>query len=116
MVSRPSQCEMTRGPKLLWRALAGVAAFVACTLLSCASSEDEADTARKRCTALRDHLVEMRVEDAAEAVDVKAHTEAMRQALGDDFIDSCTKRPVNEIRCALSAQDSSSVAECSASN
>lgn len=90
-----------------------------CTLLvglglaSCAASEDESETARKQCLALRDHLIQLRLEAANDKIDVRAHRAALQQALGDKFVDQCRERPVKEIRCALDATDTASAVACS---
>ena len=80
---------------------------------SCASSEDAAETAKKRCAKLRDHLIELRLADANDKLDVKAHRAALQQALGGDFVDRCAERPAEEIKCATAAKDTESVAACS---
>jgi len=85
-------------------------------VLGAGCTEDEAELAQKRCSALRDHLIDLRLQAANDLVDVKAHRKALQQALGADFVVHCRERPLEEIRCALSAKDTSSVAECSPSS
>jgi hypothetical protein len=90
-----------------------IVGFVA---FGCASNEDESDLAKKRCGSLRDHLIDMRLEMAAvNGRDLKEHRAALQQALGTDFVESCQQRPMSEIKCALAAKDTSSVAACSSS-
>jgi hypothetical protein len=85
--------------------------------LGCASiDEDMVESPKRRCAALRDHLIDLRVESANGVVDVKSHREALHQALGEDFVSRCSERPVDEIKCAMAAKDTSSVAACSASS
>jgi len=92
-----------------------MAAVIALSVIGCASNEDDSESAAKRCASLRDHLIELRLEGARDAVDRNAHREALRQAIGADFVDKCQERPMGEINCALSAKDTSAVAACSPS-
>jgi len=87
-----------------------ILAGVACTV-----SDDDGDSTLKRCFALRDHLIDLRIESANKLVDERAHREALRQSLGDEFVDRCRERPLDEIKCALAAKDTSSVADCASS-
>lgn len=81
---------------------------------SCSSSQNADESREIQCTELRDHLVDLRLQDGAgPGVDVEAHRVAMKQALGADFITSCkTKLSENQIKCGLEAQQSSSIGEC----
>jgi hypothetical protein len=81
---------------------------------SCASSEDAGTSDRKRCTALRDHLVELRLQQSG-ATHVEAHRAAMTAALGEDFVSRCVELPASEVRCALAAKDPTSALACSPS-
>jgi hypothetical protein len=93
-----------------------VAVLLSLAAAGCASAEDETQSAKRRCTALRDHLIDVQLESASgNRVDLKQHREALQQALGDDFVEHCQDRPVAEVKCALAAKDSSSVAACSSS-
>ena len=78
---------------------------------SCGSGDEtEAATARQ-CEQLRDHLVELRLQDAS--IDGAKHRAAIRQSLGDGFIDTCTAQVTrDQIRCALAASDAPDALEC----
>ncbi|MBA3541421.1 MAG: hypothetical protein H0T79_17550 [Deltaproteobacteria bacterium] len=60
-------------------------AFLIAGLVGCVS--DEAIDGRKRCVALRDHVVELRLQGVP-ASDLAAHRDAMTRALGDAFVDA----------------------------
>lgn len=64
-----------------------------------------------RCEQLREHLIDLRLEDAMH-VDKDAHREALRTAMGADFDSSCSKLDDAAIRCALQAPDSATAAAC----
>jgi len=51
-------------------------------VVGCASSEDEAESVKKRCSTLRDHIIELRLAAANDKIDVKGHREALKHALG----------------------------------
>ena len=86
-----------------------VSVFVGC---ASGSDEDESLVAARRCEQLRDHVVELNLADASE-VDRAAHGEAMRRALGSDFVVSCgSKLSETQVKCALNAVNSSAVAAC----
>lgn len=84
-----------------------------CMSAGCATSENEEDAARKRCTRMRDHLVDLRLASAGDRVDVRAHRAALTQALGDAFVAKCKELPVATVKCLLGATDSVSANECS---
>ncbi len=103
-----------RGPRYWGAALLWV------TLLlgwACAPSEDDVDGP---CGQLRDHLVDLRLKDAAAgsgnpransaavtaAINLDAHRAAMKAALGQGFIASCQRAlSKQQIQCALAAHD-----------
>jgi hypothetical protein len=92
--------RMTRATVLLFGLLLGVGC----------SREDS----RGRCERLRDHLADLRLAQSA-GVDEAAHREAMKAALGDDFLSRCaSKLGSREIDCALKATDAAAAAACSA--
>lgn len=96
-----------------WRNLILSVTFAAS---GCASTPDEPELAKRRCTNLRDHMIEMRMQmTAAPPKDLGSHREALKQALGNEFIETCQRQPVSEIDCALAAEDTESVAACSSS-
>jgi hypothetical protein len=91
------------------RLFAGI--FVGCLGLGCTSSGSDDAIGRRTCVALRDHLVELRLE-GAQPGDLAAHREAMQRALGDGFVDDCLRTKAAEVRCALGAKDLGAVADC----
>jgi hypothetical protein len=82
-------------------------------LAACADSETSEEASRKRCIALREHLIDLRLSSAAASVDVKAHRDAMQRALGDKFVDECQQHAsVTELKCQLSANDLETATAC----
>jgi hypothetical protein len=84
-------------------------------LVGCATSEDDEMVARKRCVSLRDHLVELRLENST-GINAAAHRENLRGALGEDFVSRCLALPAQQVKCALEPSDSVAAAECSATS
>jgi hypothetical protein len=80
--------------------------------LGCTSDEDQETTLTRQCSALRAHVVDLRLETAT-GVNVERHRQAMLDALGERFIENCRDLPREEIQCALAAPDSRSILECS---
>jgi hypothetical protein len=69
---------------------------------------------RARCTQLRDHLVELRLRNTGMDVDVDAHRQAMKHALGDRFVASCEQgMSSSELKCALAAKELRAATSCS---
>lgn len=84
------------------------------SLLGCASDEPEDPdvAARKRCSSLRDRVIDLRVASATD-VDQAAHRAAMRDALGDRYIDECVKDlSPSQIDCAMKAADTDIASAC----
>jgi hypothetical protein len=87
--------------------------FAFAAMLGCASSEDAdgEETRARQCSRLRDHLIELRL--AGTDANVEAHRTAMREALGDAFIDQCsTQLTTRQLDCALGAKDRAQALEC----
>jgi hypothetical protein len=80
--------------------------------VACADAPDPEETARKRCIALRDHLIDLRLTTAEQSVDVDAHRKAFENALGERFLDDCLALPAQQIDCSLRAADSDAVSSC----
>lgn len=80
--------------------------FVACT-----SAEPGEIDVHARCVALRDHEIDTRLADAPD-VDAVAHRQAMRQALGERFIDECNALTSKQVDCALVASTADAIAIC----
>ena len=82
------------------------------TILICAACGADEPTDEQRCEQVRDRLIDLRLADATN-VDVKAHREVMRRALGNDFIARCaTKLTIAQQRCVIEARDSASATAC----
>lgn len=81
--------------------------FVGC------SSSDDFEVNRASCERYRDRLIELRLQDTSPAVDVRPHREAMKQALGDQFIATCQQHLSSEqMKCAMHARDLPSATTC----
>jgi hypothetical protein len=108
-------------------------ALVMLSLAACGSSSDDEATARRRCEQLRDHVIDLRFPSTATAApetnthgsdgapppvfDPAPHRAAMKQALGDRFVDACAKHmTAAQLECALSAGDEAAVSACSGSS
>ena len=105
---------------------------------ACASKEP---TKQELCEQLEDHVVEQRIAsipatapdpyetgsafgkrpDASHrpvGPDIEGHRDAMKQALGSAYVDSCVEKLTEQqVKCALAGSDAAAVAQCqSASN
>lgn len=59
---------------------------------------------RDGCTRLRDHVVDLRLADGASELgsDVEQHRRAMKQALGEEFIEHCVRTmSYEQLECSL---------------
>lgn len=78
---------------------------------SCAASGDSGESRVAQCERLRDHLVDLRIGNAK--VDAEAHRAALRDALGDRFVDSCSSSVTAEqLQCALRADSAAKAVDC----
>jgi len=69
-----------------------------------AGCADHGTVDREGCARLRDHVVDLRVADAASELgtDVAQHRRALNQALGEDFIASCVRSmSYEQLECSL---------------
>ena len=81
---------------------------------SCGGDDDpESSTNETACKRLREHLIDLRLADAKH-VDQAAHRDAMKQAMGSDFLASCAKLDRADIDCALDAPDTTTASACAA--
>jgi hypothetical protein len=66
------------------------------------------------CERVRDHLIELRLEVATLShADVVQHRAAMRQAMGNEFVETCASERQNEqVQCALDARDFAAANAC----
>lgn len=88
--------------------LVGLAALFAC------SHGETVD--RQKCLELRDHLIDVRLANAAgaEGVDLAQHRAAMKQALGEKFLSECEQHTtIAQLRCELKATDLDATRSCS---
>ena len=76
--------------------------------------EDEIKARSDQCERLRDHLVALRLATATNlGKELEQHRAALTQALGPQFIETCTKNTSEaQLACALSAQDSQAATDC----
>lgn len=81
--------------------------------MACSTATDASEpAATKQCEALRDHIVDLRLWEAT-GVDREAHREAMRDALGQEFVDGCTKTLTeNQVDCGIKATDVAAATAC----
>jgi hypothetical protein len=78
---------------------------------SCAASGDSR-ASRQQCEQLRDHLIDVKLA-AATGVDKAGHREAMRSALGADYVARCAEAVTDgELECALKASDDDALQAC----
>ena len=86
------------------------------------TSHDEVE--RTKCERLRDHVVDLRLEQNAGAkdslgqpIDLAPHRAALKQALGGEFVASCEKTLTpKQLECALAAKDSAAASACTSSH
>jgi hypothetical protein len=84
---------------------------LAIVVAACSGDEVDEKPAATRCETLREHLIDLRLEDAVQ-VDKNAHRDALRTAMGRDFLTACSKLSDDAITCALRAPDSSTASAC----
>jgi hypothetical protein len=85
-------------------------------LLTAAGCSHDDSVDERKCTQLRDHLIDVRLSGAelTEDADRAQHRAAMKQALGDTFIADCKRNMSNEqLNCALKATDLNGASDCS---
>ena len=81
------------------------------TLTACAGHRDPRAEMQQRCTALRDHVVDLQVANLT--VDREKHRAALTRSLGSRYVDECVSaQPSSEIDCAMSAHSSTELARC----
>lgn len=85
--------------------------LVLIVVAACGNEQDN-EVELTPCEQLREHLIDIRLADAVN-VDKESHREAMRQALGRDFLSRCSQLGDAAVTCALVAPDSASAAACS---
>ena len=93
-----------------------VVLFAMLFVVACDESEDAAaigedDVLQRRCSELREHVVDLRV--ASATVDREQHRNALRNALGDKYVNDCVHTyTVGAIECALATRDNDEIAQC----
>ncbi len=82
-------------------------------VIGCGGDEsDEAERSPSRCEQLREHLISIQLADASQ-IDMSAHRDAMRRALGSGFITSCESTMSEpQVKCALDAADAQALTAC----
>ena len=91
---------------------------VSVVFAACTSSES---VDREHCERVRDHLVDLRLvqsqgatDSAGRPVDLEPHRAALKQALGEPFINTCLKEfSLPQVKCLLAAKDSAEATACS---
>ena len=84
-------------------------------LLVAACSHDEV-VDKKKCTQMRDHLIDLRLGSAAgsDDMDFAQHRIAMKQALGESFLADCQHNmTIEQLDCAMKATDLQASIACS---
>jgi hypothetical protein len=92
----------------MWRSL-----LILTVLGGCGGDEqDETDKPHSLCEQLREHVIDVKLA-AASQIDLRAHHEAMRRALGNDFVTACkSKMSDAQVMCALNVSDSDALGKC----
>ena len=93
------------------RVLLCAALLAACT--------NEHRVTRQRCQQLRDHLIDLRLQQANPggasdpSLDLAAHRKVFERALGERFVTSCQQKlDVAQLDCELAAKDSTTANAC----
>lgn len=88
---------------------------IALVIAACAAHQ-EPENPEARCAKLRDHLVDLRLDDvrgSAAGLDLDAHRAAMKRALGADFINECAARMSEaQLDCAIASKTLSASSGC----
>jgi small lipoprotein (TIGR04454 family) len=80
-------------------------------LAAACGSGSSTQVSRRECEALRDHLVELRMQSST--VDREQHRAALQASLADEFVNRCLGEVSREqLRCTLAATDSQAVTAC----
>jgi hypothetical protein len=88
--------------------------IVLCWLFAAACTSDSDVVDRRKCEALRDHLVELRLRAVATPkVNIEAHRAAMKRALDTRFLSRCERElTITQLRCQLSAKSMQTANAC----
>lgn len=84
-------------------------------ILCAAACSDHETVDRAACTRLRDHVVDLRLADSSSALgkDATQHRAAMKQALGDAFIDNCVQTmSYEQLDCSLKLKNLADSDQC----
>ena len=85
-------------------------------LMAACTAHEQPQNPEERCAKLRDHLVDLRLEDvrgSAAGLDLDAHRAAMKRALGSDFIAECAARmSETQLDCAMASRTLSASNDC----
>ena len=85
---------------------------------ACSTSDELAPPSAERCSLVREHAINMQLDTAnAHGAGLStdllaAHRDAMRTALGDDYVERCRERGTEWTDCALRAADPSALNAC----
>ena len=83
--------------------------FLAVSAACAAGGDSESKT--QRCERLREHLIDVRFGDVP-AAGASSRREAMKRAMGTDFVDRCLQLDEAQLDCTLTAKDHKAVAAC----
>jgi hypothetical protein len=82
---------------------------IAMILAGCAG---EQESPACRCEKMRDHIVDLQLADTSGIARTK-HRDAMRRALGPEFIENCQRSySAAQVRCVLNATSKASARAC----
>ena len=99
----------------LMRAAMNASRSLIALVLLVGACADQEIVDRAGCTRLRDHVVDLRVADAAGELggDVAQHRRAMNQALGEDFVANCVQAmSYQQLECSLKLTDLADSERC----
>ena len=86
-------------------------------VVGCGGEEDEVAEVAARCTRMRDHLIDLRLQrdGSTRAASVRdQHRAALTAALGDDFAGRCARNMSRaHVDCVLDAPDQDAAIACS---
>jgi hypothetical protein len=89
-----------------------IAAFVIAAAWGCMGSEERHDDLmRRRCTELRDHVVELQLQTVTD--DRAAHRAALLASAGPTYVSDCvTTQSTPQLDCGLAAVSAADLARC----
>ena len=86
--------------------------------IGCATSDpndasDNETPMQKRCTDLREHVIDLRLQAIGSGEDIAAHRKAFEQTLGTKYVEGCVSSlSIAQVQCAMAAGDPTKVSVC----